>query len=48
MQHGEFCPGLGGDLNGEEIPKEGLRAYVPLVHFGVQQKPTEHRKVTIP
>ena len=38
---------LCGDLNGRS-KREGIYAYIQLIHFIVQQKLTQHCKATIP
>ena len=50
---GTYCMALGlysvlcGDLNGNEIQKEGIYENVKLTHFAIQQKLTQHCKATI-
>ena len=36
-----------GDLNVEEIQKEGMYVYIWLIHFAAQKKVTQHFKATI-
>ena len=49
-EHLLYRPGnywvLCGDLRGEEIQQDGVRVYVELVHFAVQQKLTQRYKAT--
>ena len=47
MWHRKLHSVLCGDLNGKEIQKEGIYVYIQLIHFAVQQKPTQHFKATI-
>ena len=47
MSHRELYSVLCGDLNGKGIQKRGDISILQLIHFGVQQKLTQHCKATI-